>query len=643
MRTITNTFKIGTNLRTWFCTAMLVIFSQSLQAIRIDNTSIAISFDISVLKVQNVNVAIYQSIDDFKTLSISMRSSGGLSFISGSSVKFGEPLLDASNNLVYNSLGIPLMRSRMSIVEEANSNTRGADNHTSSTCRIRGNAQVKYFGVDYLIKNPNTTDFSVAGNGRVEFHDTKVVIESSSNTQRQVFANPNIWINGLTIDQKRPGVNGTILRFTARPNFAIKNLELVDNNPSSNSSQLELASSVMSATPFEINQLKARNIGLPGASATQECHLINTRGTTHKSQESSGVLKGYRDFSISVLDGSTKQVAKGLKLYIQRKGPTKSYRNSIDLGTTGATSLRLLEFQQNAGQSLTTIGDSSNYELAIFSYKKQLIAGDHKVRYTNADGTNSLLKLLSFDDQAITQSDTNVVKVYSTLDNLDQLYDRTKYWKTKPGNASLPTVDELLLTEKGGHLEVATGWNLKLDKSLSSALVIDEATKTIKVKTTNLQPGQFVKKLRAPSGTISVTSDEELTCIYTDKDRDSYVSIVNMGATDNVKVKDGSTVLFQEVGNFGFPYKSQSGNYEVVVNLTDGTEFMRLFDRSQTGVDNRFSISFDPTNNTFTDADRKFLFGTAGNTINTVEGDQAVLQTIQLWLYLLNKRIQTKP
>jgi hypothetical protein len=625
-----------------FIAVILLLVKIPIYSKKLNQASGNIGTNQSTFIVKTGNTTISEAIEDVKNCVVIIKNGGGLSFNTGADITFGEPLLDGSNNLIYDTEGLPKMKSRMMIVEENGSFARGVDNFNNWNCRFRGTANVKFYGVDYYQQLTNRSDFDVGGTGNVEFHNCRLIVNTSSEAQyNHLFSNQNIIINGLTIDHRRAGAS---CEMSVRPINPIKNLELIDNNPGSNSRHFVILPGASHATiPLEIFQLKARNISLYSWAGNRVCHLINSRGEIYKSIEGNAILKGFRDFTISVINSDTKTPASGSKFFIKRSGGSEAYTDFITLNSNGEANVRLLQFIQPNGSNTNTYQDNSNYNWAVVDYNRQIISGSHQVQFTNSDGQNNVNNQLLFPDNNITETNESTVSGYSTINNLEELYDYAKYWKIQQSNIETPSLSELLINVNGGTIELANQWNLVLNKNAGSVFSVDKLNKIITIKSTNLEATSKYTRLISTTGTISVVNDEYINFPYTDKDRDSYVRIINVNPTDNIKVMDGTVEMFNRNGEFGFPYKSENKLYGIVLLTSEQVEAMKYYDLNNSGIDNKMSISFTTANNSFTQDDRTKLYETSEKTTEKIENNKALLKTIKDWLIMMTKKIQDTP
>jgi len=75
-------------------------------------------------------------------------------------------------------------------------------------------------------------------------------------------------------------------------------------------------------------------------------------------------------------------------------------------------------------------------------------------------------------DANITESNRVIVDAYTTIDNLDQLYDRAKSWKVTTANIKYPTISTQPVTADGTVLDLGNR-NLLVDASAGSAFAIN--------------------------------------------------------------------------------------------------------------------------------------------------------------------------
>lgn len=592
--------------------------------------------DTYILKNQYVDVN--RTVDPVKASTIFIHTHG-LSFVSGANMTFGEPLLDGAGKLVYNQLGIPQVKSRMSIIECDGGIPRSVDNFNKGDSRFRGTANVKFYGVDFYQFLNRRSDWDIAGTGTIEFHNCSLTI--FPHQYNHVLANPNIIVDGLVIDHRS---GGSACEMTVRPNHPIRNLEIIDNHPGTNIRHFVLLRGAADpANPLEIYQLSARNICMYRGWNSSYCNLINPRATIRKSADGvswRGFLQTFRDLHVTVYDVETQNFAKNYEFYIKRTMDGSKFELFKNITSKDKFDVRLLEFLQPHGAVKNNFADSSRYEWAILRYDKNIISGNHQVKLTNEDGTNSLLPQFLYEDISITEKNPFNLNFYNRIDSLNQLYDLVKNWKIQRENLNIPTLGTMPLEVVRQQINLAPGWNLILDKNQLEVFKI--VGTTIYIKANKLLPSQKFTSITAPSGTISFVSDEYIEMPFTDKDRDSYVKVIMIPDSDKLVVKDKTGKVYLDAyGSHGFAYKS-SASEKVFVSrikpdLTQATQFYQL---SRTGMKNTFIVSFlaDPT--VFSHSDRTKIINAPKNVLYRMEKSNSMLERIESFSKYLKHKLE---
>ena len=150
-------------------------------------------------------------------------------------------------------------------------------------------------------------------------------------------------------------------------------------------------------------------------------------------------------------------------------------------------------------------------------------------------------ELLVIEDKNISEANVATVAGYTTIENLDQLYDYAKYWKgLNSNNMEKPTVGDLLLTANGKNLELPSDWNLTLDATIGTPISVDNPNKTITVKATFLKVGKKFKGIVTPTGQVSVTGGSKLEVGYIDNTGINKFVHLDWGvqSTTEVKIKN---------------------------------------------------------------------------------------------------------
>ena len=141
-------------------------------------------------------------------------------------------------------------------------------------------------------------------------------------------------------------------------------------------------------------------------------------------------------------------------------------------------------------------------------------------------------------DPNITEVTRATVDGYTTIDNLDQLYDRAKSWKVTTANIEYPTIGTQPVTGDGTVLDLGNR-NILIDASAGSAFAINTVANTITIKSTAaLVAGTKFNSIRT-TGTVSTAGGASLEFGYEDATGiNKYVALSNLSNTDTVLIRD---------------------------------------------------------------------------------------------------------
>ena len=165
----------------------------------------------------------------------------------------------------------------------------------------------------------------------------------------------------------------------------------------------------------------------------------------------------------------------------------------------------------------------NQFELQVFGYRYG-IRSETQPFSTTGDPIDDTV-VLSLDNN-ITETNPATVAAYSTIDNLDQLYDYAKYWKTlNATNLKIPNTSDLLIVGDDNKLILPTGWNLVVDATAASVFVVNDASKTITVKSSILLRGSTFEYVET---TAAVTTANGATLEHGFEDRTGTNIFVNL-------------------------------------------------------------------------------------------------------------------
>lgn len=156
----------------------------------------------------------------------------------------------------------------------------------------------------------------------------------------------------------------------------------------------------------------------------------------------------------------------------------------------------------------------NQFELQVFGYRYD-VRSETRPFSTTGDPIDETI-VLSLDNN-ITETNPTTVAAYSTIDNLDQLYDYAKYWKTlNATNLKTPNSSDLLIEGDDNKLVLPTGWNLVVDATAASVFAVNDAAKTITVKSSTLLRGSTFEYIET---TAAVTTANGATLEHGFEDR----------------------------------------------------------------------------------------------------------------------------
>lgn len=214
-----------------------------------------------------------------------------------------------------------------------------------------------------------------------------------------------------------------------------------------------------------------------------------------------------------------------------------------------------------------------------------------------------------FEDTNITEADPAVVAVYTTIDNLDELYDYFKYWKgLSSNNLEIPSITELLFTANGTELVMATDWSLRLDDSLATVADVNVANKLITLKASSLSEREQVvpiaeataaetvkfKTLKLQgTGTLTVADTETINIDYIDAVTNASVKLLQVPTGDTLEVSTDDKATWSTTPT-RYRYSATAAETLAYFRRTtvDGAVLVRPYDLANTGVENTLVMGF---------------------------------------------------
>lgn len=252
-----------------------------------------------------------------------------------------------------------------------------------------------------------------------------------------------------------------------------------------------------------------------------------------------------------------------------------------------------------------------------------LLSYNHDIAEVNVDllGTGRKdIRWTLFDDLDITQSTKATVDAYTSIDNLDQLYDRAKSWKIDNVGLEYPTVGAQLIDGDGTKVNL-DNINLMVNSSAASAFAVNTGSDVVTIKAASLVPGNRFKSIKT-TGTISLQNGAELKTGYEDSSGTYvYLELTNL---------DQQTILVTDQQNPGSPVTllnipSTSGTYATHFQLPAGGEINVLVERS----------GYAPWTETIPDGDLNFV-REVSTSLSAITAENQI-KTIDLLIKLLQK------
>ena len=251
-----------------------------------------------------------------------------------------------------------------------------------------------------------------------------------------------------------------------------------------------------------------------------------------------------------------------------------------------------------------------------------LLSYNHDIAEVNVDllGTGRKdIRWTLFDDLDITQSTKATVDAYTSIDNLDQLYDRAKSWKIDNVGLEYPTVGAQLIDGDGTKVNL-DNINLIVNASAASAFAVNTGTDAVTIKAASLVPGNRFESIKT-TGTISLQNGAELKTGYEDSTGTYvYLELTNL---------DQQTILVTDLQNPGSPpildIPSTTGTYTTHFELPPGGEINVLVERA----------GYAPWTETIPDGDLNFV-REVSTSLSAITAENQI-KTIDLLIKLLQK------
>lgn len=239
--------------------------------------------------------------------------------------------------------------------------------------------------------------------------------------------------------------------------------------------------------------------------------------------------------------------------------------------------------------------DVWNYNVWHYSYLP--ISFNQDMSGTGLKRINRTLNI----DTNISESNVASITNYTTIENLDQLYDYAKYWKQlNASNIQVPTTSDYLISGSGSQLSLPDNWDLVVDGSAGSIFTVNTSSNTITVKSSTLLRGDIFESIRVGgTGTITAVNSATLEHGYIDSsgthkyvhldwNQNTKLDVFVENLSTNTDIVSG-TVTEEYKGHFLMPspaptsgiranIEALNGGYTIYEELIpqDGINFIRV-------------------------------------------------------------------
>jgi hypothetical protein len=187
-------------------------------------------------------------------------------------------------------------------------------------------------------------------------------------------------------------------------------------------------------------------------------------------------------------------------------------------------------------RSKTTVAGADLFDIHVWAYAQQYTLLPDQP-FKGAGVTTYKGQMPPDTSVTLTQAAAGAL---TSINNLDQLHDAAKHWKTRPVQAQLeyPTIGTQPITPSG--TELLSGIRaIVVDALASTAFSINTTTHTITIKSSNLAAGVKFKTL-ASTTTITAINGATISAPFTDVNNAGQITITGPTATDTVEMRKAS-------------------------------------------------------------------------------------------------------
>lgn len=289
---------------------------------------------------------------------------------------------------------------------------------------------------------------------------------------------------------------------------------------------------------------------------TSAANVVKTSGTSANSKLS---FRQYVDSSI--VDASLTPITDSARRVIRNNAASVVDNVTTTNGSFSRYTAEVRLFTMATTNQAWTDGTNFGpYEQAIASYSWQ----SQRLSLPLAKSSDVQFTLIS--DDFITETNSATVASYSSINNLDQLYDRAKLWFVDNLELAFPSFN--VQPVKASNESVNLGdKNIVIDGSAATAFAINTGTNTITIKSSTLAAGSNFLELKT-TGTITFVNGATATARLS--------GILNYDTPSAITQSLGTATLqFSTAGTYDFRNSDISGTV-TLVNTSGGAVTVRL-------------------------------------------------------------------
>ncbi|MDB4180787.1 hypothetical protein N9611_00880 [Flavobacteriaceae bacterium] len=234
--------------------------------------------------------------------------------------------------------------------------------------------------------------------------------------------------------------------------------------------------------------------------------------------------------NVTIVDENNTPI-NGFTTQLRRSDATTLVYDEITAVNGDIPEQEVVTYDQAAGSNIFT--QYSDFILTGIDYNHKLVTGVKSLQNGRIDEI-----ILSQTDSNVTESTKATVDAYTSINNLDQLYDRAKSWKVTTANIEYPTIATLLVSVNGVELDLGSQ-NLVLDATATTPFAVDKITNTITIKPTSALVASTKFKSIKTMGTVSVANGASLEFGYEDvMGVYKYVELSNVNTPNTIMIQD---------------------------------------------------------------------------------------------------------